>query len=184
MDRQERYSKERIMRFVSRMILGLLAAAVTGLAGGCSSPGQYRLDVTMDSSLNDAAGRMRSVEVDLVGVNSSQLAQYTSYSMTKFWTEGDALRENAVKKVLAFGPDLPTWQRFEIDDPIWGKWKQDHDQYLFVMVFLPGIFTDAEGERDARRAILPLAKNRWDGKSISIQVQSSGIKVVPPPKPQ
>src|SRR5262249_36052556 len=129
-------------------------------------------------------GFMPSIEVDLIGVNDTELARWTSYSMNQYWTPNDPLRRNSESYRMLFEQRDPSPKKLSDKDPIWQKWQQKGAWNLVCVAFVPGIKDDREGDKDPRRLILPLDKCRWDKhSSINIVVQPSAVVTTTPPKP-
>src|SRR5213596_4065587 len=85
--------------------LVVLIEAGSVVLSGCSSckpgkagkPKAYHVTVNLDESLKQG-----SVLVDLVGANPANLPRWESYSMTKYWKDGDPMRVDADKVTLSF----------------------------------------------------------------------------------
>lgn len=161
-----------------------LALAGIGLLGiGCSSaprPGSYSVKLELAPSL---AGS--SIQIDLVGANAvSDLPKWQTLSVTEYWQPHNAQRRDADKAVLQFGPGKSNVQTFSSSDPIWNRWLATGAMYLVVLVDLPGISTDREGNADPRRLILPLDVKKWpsDVKTLDLRIQESGVRLLTPVK--
>jgi hypothetical protein len=164
--------------FILPFILIPLAGCPCGLAGGFDGkkPISYNVTVSLDDEMRQSLGT-RKVEVDLVGINEKQNERWQNYSMTKYWQPGDALSGSVQVKKLIFDPGNTSAQTLSSSDPIWDTWLKDGANRLYVLTLLPGITADAEGDKDPRRQIEPLACYRWlkhDG-NIEIKVQRTGI---------
>lgn len=162
---------------------GLLALLLLGIIAGCTStPVARNFNVRIEV---DAALAASSVQLDLVGANAiSDLPKWQTYSVSDYWQPGDPLRRDSDKAVLRFGPGKPTIQSFSGSDPIWNRWLRTGALYLVVLVDLPGIAADREGNADPRRLILPLDKAEWarGTETIELRVQESGIRLLTPKK--
>ncbi len=167
----------------SLILRGLLWLAALALVGGCNNvptPRSYDLRIELDPAL--AAS---SIQLDIIGANAlSDLPKLQTYSVTDYWQPGDPLRRDSEKAVLHFGQNKPTVQVFSGSDPLWNRWLNTGALYLVVMVDLPGIATDREGNADPRRLILPLDQREWprDTTTIELRVQESGIRLLTPKK--
>jgi hypothetical protein len=160
----------------------LVSAGLVGLLlAGCSSapePHNYDLRIELDPSL---AGS--SIQMDLIGANAvSDLPKWQSYSVTEYWQPGNVMRHDADKAVVQFGQGKPNVQVFASTDPAWNRWLTTGALYLVVLVDLPGISSDREGNADPRRLILPLDRAEWPGgvNTIALKVQESGIRLLTP----
>jgi hypothetical protein len=147
--------------------LGVAAAAV--LVGGCGAagPGKYNVAVKPGEGLREA-GRFQSFEVDLIGANKSQADVLRSYPLQRYFSGSDQERNDAPRKTLAFTADSPGPKELLSTDPIWKEWL---DKGATDLVVLSSI-----GSTEARRRlILPLATDRWEGRTFDIEVQRSGL---------
>jgi hypothetical protein len=71
------------------------------------------------------------------------------------------------------------------NDPVWQKWKANGAMRLVAIAFIPGLSGSGEGERDPRRIILPLDKNRWkELVDIRIIASQSGLTSPTQPEPE
>jgi hypothetical protein len=104
------------------------------------------------------------IEVHLIGISEADHAQWSQYSMSRYWQPNDALRRSANKKVMSFGSGRPDVHVLTADDPIWKQWLSAGATRLYVLAFLPRHFDDAPGALDPRRRILPLDQCRWKRK--------------------
>lgn len=171
------------MKTLAHRLAALAALLLFGLLAGCNSaptPRNFNVRVEVDPVL--AAS---SVQLDFVGANAvSDLPKWQTYSVSDYWQPGDPLRRDSEKAVLRFGPGKPSVQTFSGLDPIWNRWLGTGALYLVVLVDLPGIAADREGNADPRRLILPLDKAEWARgiETIELRVQESGIRLLTPKK--
>jgi len=172
------------MRFHGTLsVLAMVLAA--GLLGGCK--GQPVVTVSLDPKLGGASG-IPAVPIDIVGVNESERARLSEYSMTNYWKPGDTQRASVSSKTINLNADLTPGQKQFIlagQDPIWKTWKERQAQYLFILVNWPRPGDDKPGELDARRAIVPLDPDRWDTwpDKIDVVITPGGVTYSPSPKP-
>ena len=170
----------------SHNIVILIALAILpGLfLAGCESKPKaraYSIKVELDSML---AGS--SIQVDLIGANElSDLPKWQTYSVSEYWKPGNAMRRNADKTVLEFGPGKPTTYVFAANDPAWNRWLGAGAMYLVVMVDLPQLSDDMAGNADPRRLIVPLDTRKWpkDAATLDLFVQESGVRLLTPMNP-
>jgi hypothetical protein len=162
-------------------VLGLLLFGL--LTGGCSAiSGSRPVNVTASDPICK-----KSVEVHLVGINSSEKDLWETMSMTDYWTPGNQLRKSAKEHthVIQFGQG-PCTVTLGKKDPIRRTWKNRKVEYLFVLVDLPGVFTDSAGNADARRMQLPATNSKrwgWRDKKIDIRIEESNIVSLTIPAP-
>jgi uncharacterized protein YceK len=124
-----------------------------------------------------------SIQVDLVGVNNSELAAWNAKPIDDYFAAGDMFRGSAPKVTLNFGSDQAGTQTLASSNPIWKQWKSKSATYVMVIADLPG-YTVPMGGVDLRRQVVPLSSDRWTKSppEISIQVTPTGIILVPAPK--
>jgi hypothetical protein len=159
----------------------LLLAPLLVLASGCATKGPgpvtpFPVQIELDPGLKD-----KSVLVDVVGVNPANEGRWKSYSMSKYWRDGDPMRADAPKWTCNFISEPTLTKTLKLSDPIWKQWQGATD--LFVLADLPGAHTDQPGTQDPRRQILPLFKSAWENgtKELKVRIKESGIEVVTPP---
>ena len=163
-------------------VLGLLLSGM--LTGGCSAiRGSRPVNVTASDPICN-----KSVEVHLVGINSSEKDLWETMSMTNYWTPGNQLRNSAKEYtyVIQYGQG-PCTVTLDKKDPIRRTWKDKKAEYLFVLADLPGVFSDSSGNADARRMRLPAPKSKrwaWRDKKIDIRIEESNIVSLTIPKPE
>ncbi len=161
----------------------VVAGFVCSLLPGCASApkaGAYSLKFELAPALVGS-----SIQIDLIGANPvSDLPKWQTTSVTEYWQPDNAQRRDADKGVLQFGPGKPNVQTFASTDPVWNRWLSTGATYLVVLVDLPGISADREGNADPRRLILPLDVKKWpsDVKALELRVQESGIRLLTPIK--
>jgi hypothetical protein len=170
--------------------VSLAAFLATGAVflSGCSSckpgkpgkPKPYHVTVNLDQSLQQA-----SVLVDLVAANPGSLPRWEAYSMSKYWKDGDPMRNDADKVTLSFISGRALSNELARADAKWNKWMAQGATHLVVLADLPGARQDKAGTQDERRQIVPLDQCHWPKKTTNliVQVQRSGINVLTPPRP-
>src|ERR1043166_1097915 len=165
----------------------LLASCAAVFLSGCSTckpgrPGKpivYNIEVKLDPSLKG-----KSPVVDLVGVNPASLPRWEAYSMTSYWKDGDPLRKDSASDRVSFnfvsGESLA--QTLSVTNSQWAAWKSKGVGYVLVLADVPGAHTDKPGDSDDRRLKLPLDQCHWASgtKTLTVQVQQSGIQVLTP----
>lgn len=164
-------------------LLGLVFSGALLLVSGCASAPQasrYSLKFELAPSLVGS-----SIQIDLIGANAvSDLPKWQTASVTEYWQPDNPQRRDADKAVLQFGPGKDNVQIFSGNDAIWNRWITTGAMHLVVLVDLPGIAKDREGNADPRRLILPLDGKKWpsDIKTLDLRVQESGIRLLTPIK--
>ena len=148
---------------------------------GCQSVPKINVDV-------DPYYKDTSLQVDLVGVNSSQYEVWSEKSVNEYFTPGDNFRQSADKKTLNFGENRPPLQTLPTGDPIWNGWKKNDISHIFVLVNLPGI---SDEQVDKRRQVIPLEPQAWKSSALSlnsvpneikVNVAPTGVRLVPSPE--
>jgi hypothetical protein len=166
------------------LLLAAVSASGLLLGAGCSSckvggkpgdPLNYAITVTPGPSLTD-----KSAQVDIVGLNPSEMPKWQGYSLKKYFAPGDPLRKDAVKVTAEFTPDQQKVFKLAQNDPIWERWKKAGVQQLVVLADLPGTFEEGKsGSQDPRRQIIPLCECYWPKKTaeLNLEVLASGVKL-------
>lgn len=126
--------------------------------------------VELDEEFARDPAAVPTIEVNLVGVNESELPQWKGYAMAAYWSPGDKLRSGADKYELRFSQTTPSEQTLSRKDPIFGVWQEKTASHLFVLADLPGVSDPAPGEADPRRMILPLNRKAWKLKKKTVTV--------------
>lgn len=162
----------------------LAVAPALLLATGCATKGPgpvtpMAVQIELDPALKD-----KSVLVDVVGVNPANEERWKSYSMSKYWRDGDPMRAGAAKWTCNFISEPTLVKTLKLGDPIWKQWPGATS--IFILADLPGAHTDMPGTQDARRQVLPLFQSAWEKgtKELKVKIKESGIEVVTPPRPQ
>jgi hypothetical protein len=180
------------MKATSRIGSILLTTAVataaiflTGCFASCKpgkpgKPKAYHVTVNLDESLKEG-----SVLVDLVAANPGNLPRWESYSMSKYWKDGDPMRNDADRITLSFVSGQSLTNHLGQVDPKWNRWLGQGATHLIVLADLPGAHADKPGTQDQRRQIVTLDPCNWPKKTtnVMIQVQRSGINILTPPRP-
>ena len=182
------YYSMKATSLVSSVSLAALLAVGAVFLSGCSSckpgkpgkPKPYHVTVNLDQSLQQA-----SVLVDLVAANAASLPRWEAYSMSKYWKDGDAMRNDADKVTLSFISGRALSNELARADAKWNKWMAQGATHLVVLADLPGARQDKAGTQDERRQIVSLDPCHWPKKTTNliVQVQRSGINVLTPPRP-
>jgi hypothetical protein len=172
---------------------GIVAALLIGAAGslfvGCSSckPGKspgpplsYDLKISPGESLKDS-----SLEVDVVGINPSDLERFKSYAVKKYFKPGDPFRADAARQTIKFVPGAQKAEVIAKTAAIWKTWEKAGAQYLVVLADIPGVSEEGKlGSQDPRRQLVPLCECYWPKKTkeLEVKVQAGGVSVVTIPR--
>jgi hypothetical protein len=155
-------------------ILGPLFVAWMACTGCSSAPRKY------DVKIN--AATPASVDVDIIGATASDLPDWNSYSINKYWQEGDVRRRDAQKVEMKTGETKQVV--LHRTDTIWNVWFGRGVDHLVIIANLPGSYED--GPNDPRRKVLDLYPEAWkDGTSdLQIEIQESRINILTPAGPK
>jgi len=167
------------MRIMTRVLVGVAAVCLAGLAGGCEGFNVHVMLDKNDPGMKDAKGTLKSIEVNIVAVNETELPRWETIPMSEYWDPENPLRKSAVKCVMTFGEKLPEEQLLKKDDPIWKTWKDRKATWLIILANLPGI-KDQPGWADPRRIHMTLDSSKWENRywgsdTIKIQIGSGGL---------
>lgn len=165
-----------IVRRLSTLLAVMVAAA---LLGGCASGepqiSRYTINVAVSERLQ-AADNETPVEVDIVGLNPDESAQWENFSLSRYFAGDHPLRQGADRKTLRFGEEDERIQILTPEAEIWEKWEAKGATRLFILANLPGIERDRPGEQDVRRLILPLDRRQWRTSTIEIEVDEAAVR--------
>ena len=123
-----------------------------------------------------------TIEVDLVGINTSEYQIWKAKSVNDYFTSSDKFRDAASKKTLYFGENQKTSQTLSSSDPIWAEWTRKDCAYIVIIADLPGYVADEQVDR--RRQLVPLNSKLWKGapSDITITISPTGIQLLPSPE--
>jgi hypothetical protein len=163
-----------------RMAILAAAAAAALLSSGCASMARLEVVVQLDVEQIKETGTVPTVEVNLIGINDSELPQWQGYSIDQYWTADDKLRRGADKVVLKFGETSRIIQTLKRDGAVWDTWEEKTARHLFVIADIPGV--SGKGGSDGRLLVLPLDPKAWSVDKVTITVKAGGITCTPAPK--
>ncbi|MGH8024869.1 MAG: hypothetical protein ACRED1_14860 [Limisphaerales bacterium] len=155
----------------SLFAVGVLA--MLSLIGCSTGPSAWNIKITQVTP--------GSIQVDLVGVTTSEIPKWQAYSMDSYWNnENDPRRMNALKLTHFLQLNKP-WVVSE-DNPIWRKWLARGDTELAVIANLPGNFPPGQG--DPRLNFFSLNAAAWKAKkhTLVFEVQDTIVNPVTPQK--
>ncbi|HEV8292894.1 MAG TPA: hypothetical protein VGP94_13260 [Tepidisphaeraceae bacterium] len=162
-------------------MVGILAMAAFGQ--GCSSkPEMAERNVIV--SLDDSLARATAVEVNLIGANDTDFPRVANRGVDDYWRDVAGGRAPADRYVMKLSGNDRS-RTLSRTDPIWQTWRAKGALRLVAIAFIPGLSGSGEGERDPRRIILPLDKNRWkELVDIRIIASQSGLTCPTQPEPE
>jgi hypothetical protein len=102
--------------------------------------------VELDKEFARDPASVPTIEVDLVGVNESELPQWKGYAMSAYWSPGDKLRAGADKHEFRFSQTTASVQTLSRKDPVFDSWQEKSASWLFVLADLPGAHEPAPGK--------------------------------------
>jgi len=166
----------------SRLLICVTFALVAASLG-CSTFSRgpkmraYSVELEMSSSLVGS-----SIQVDVIPAKQSELSDWKSYPVEKYWQQSDSRRRDTEK--LTWKADSDTSVVIDLKDPKWKEWRKKGILYLVLIADIPGQFP--AGEDDPRRKILSLDAGAWmkGTKSLSAEIQETRIRVITPERPQ
>jgi len=163
-------------------ILGVLG--MVGLSQGCGSKPEMA-ERNVNVSLDESLVRATAVEVNIIGANDSDFARVGTQSVDTYWRDVSAGRAPADRYVMRLSGSNRN-QTLSRTDPIWQTWRAKGAMRLVAIAFIPGLSGQGEGERDPRRVVLPLDKNRWKdvNQDIKIIASQSGLSSPTQPEPE
>lgn len=165
---------------MKRIVLAVaLVFAVVTFTGCSGTPkvGRYNVVLSPADSIAESF-----VEVDLIGVNEPNLADYENYPIAKYWSPGNSMRASADKVTVRLsGGSTPP---LSMNNGAWDRWIANGARYLVVIANLPG--GASTGASDPRRKVIPLEKKKWKklkDDTIRIEIRDGMIAVLTAPRP-
>ncbi len=161
-----------------------LTLVVAAMGAGCSGSRPEMAERNVVVTLDDTLARATAVEVNLIGANDTDFPRVASRGVDDYWRDvaGDRAPSDRYIMKLSGADRTKTLSR---TDPIWQKWRAKGALRLVAIAFIPGVSGSGEGERDPRRIILPLDKNRWkELVDIRIIASQSGLACPTQPEPE
>jgi hypothetical protein len=156
-----------------------ITASVLGLVAltGCGSMKRLEVTVRIPDELKAKPDRIPSIEVNLVGVNSSDLAKWKG-SMSDYWSPGNKLRADNKKNMLVFrfSQGEPGPYKLGRKDAMYKRWQEMNATHVLVLADIPGV---KESPEDPRRKVLPLHPKAWTADAITITIKAGGISCEP-----
>ena len=161
----------------------LLLFALLLIAPGCSllgGKGTKPVAWTIKITKSTAA----SVEVDLVGISPSEDGYWRrSVKPDDYWNPNKPIQKQAASRMKSTRfEEGPTFV-LKNDDPIWNKWLSYGATELLIMASLPNKYSNDES--DPRRQIVSIAKNAWQAKdkTLEVEILDGQIRVLNPANP-
>ncbi|MFI5378066.1 MAG: hypothetical protein ACHRHE_02055 [Tepidisphaerales bacterium] len=180
------------MKQTSWFGLKVLAMVVLALvAAGCSCTpemGARDVAVSLDNSLRDNTGKLKSVQVDIIAVNTGEIERWKQETLDVYWRPGGsnlALAQDKVVMKFDAMENVPA-KTLSVKDPCWAGWKAKNAMDLVVVANIPGYRGGGAGMADSRRLVLPLDRCRWASASepLQVRVSSAGVTSLTEPKPE
>ena len=143
--------------------LAALVAASTLLAGCNGLIRRWCIHIQGQGAI-----RQQNVQVDVVGVNRSEIDVWEGPSITEYWAENSQLRKDARDGGYLHEGKFELPDRYELTicekDGVWKKWRARKVEYILVMF---DTCTTAEGWRKR----LPLPPRCWGGQTRKNRVE-------------
>lgn len=159
-----------------------LSAGLTGCAsckpGDPGKPKAYAVQIKLDDNLKD-----KSVFVDVIAANASDLETLRTYSVEKYWTPNNRFRQDQQKVPFSFVGGSLSSELYATDER-WKSWLNAGIRYLVVIAFLPDVHDDKPGLQDTRRQILPICNCYWPSgtTNLQVEVQPSRVRIATIPR--
>ncbi len=153
------------------------------MLSGCGGMLRTDIYVELGKDLIADPASIPSIQVDLVGVNASELPQWKGYALREYWSPGNKLRASADKYEMRFGQTRSASQKLERTNAVFDEWQKKTASHLFVLADLPGVSDPKPGAVDARRLVLPLDSKVWKLKEdrIVVTVRAGQMLCTPAP---
>jgi hypothetical protein len=151
-------------------------ALIVVLSLACTGCGVSPLKLTLNRGQTLEG---KSVDLDIVGVNDSNIKTWSEYPISKYFEAGNEFRDDArragVLKTVVFRANGSSSEIIDKTDPIWAKWKEIGAKQIVVIANLPGDIKDTAGEGPARKILL--WDNAWPSDGIKITVGKGALSV-------
>lgn len=172
------------LKMLAVMALGMVAA-------GCSCTPEMEardVSVTVNDSLRDSSGKLKSVQVDIIAVNPGEVERWKQEALDVYWRPGGsnlALAQDKVVMKFDAMENVPA-KKLSAKDGCWTGWKAKNAMDLVIVANIPGYKGVSAGMADSRRLVLTLDRCRWVDTSepIEVQVSSAGVVAITQPKPE
>jgi hypothetical protein len=159
-----------------------------GMVTGCNNTPQMAprdVRVTLDETMRERDGKLKSVQVDLIGVSDQEKDRWTNIPVNEYWKDS-SLAASANKYTIKFDykENNQASKMLSKNDPIWSRWAQNGAMWLIAIEDVQGLGGSGMGGVDPRRLVIPLDKHRWEELGeIKIISSRSGLTYTPQPKP-
>ena len=172
------------MAFRNQWVLVFAVLMMAALTQGCGSKPEMA-ERNVNVSLDESLVRATAVEVNLIGANDSDFARVGTQPVDTYWRDVSGGRAPGDRYVMRLSGTNRS-QTLSKTDPIWQTWRGKGAMQLVAIAFIPGLSGQGEGQRDPRRIILPLDKNRWKdiNQEIKIIASQSGLTSPTQPEPE
>lgn len=162
--------------------------AVTALSGvGCSSkPRLVECDIVVSPGGNlvqELAGK--PLQVDLIGVNDTDIAKYAGVSVDDYFAGTSAVRSDAgdLRTTFNFNGNATGAQVLSVSGKTYALWRERGVKKIAILASGRGLKPAAGA--DMRKLMFPLTNKEWErGQKIQIIVKESGIECATAQKPQ
>ncbi len=162
-----------------------LGACCVAAGMGCATRGAFTVQLTADedSLRSKETGQVASFEVDIVGVNDSEQAKWSVFSVDKYFEVNQQFREDAHPFTVSFSGDDLQPKKLSRRSLHWKTWKKKGAKQIYVIAHLPHM--PGETLEDANRRmhiVLPLDGQQWKKhwfsrrkKTLEVRIQRSGL---------
>ncbi len=140
-------------------ISGVLAVTLALALAGCSSVPSYDISIYPAQNLVEHYGYMPSLEIDISGLNNSELGRIRQTDVDRYFEPGNALRKSLSPLTLKFSEEDPAVKSVSGKDSHWDDWAARGSENIVLIVNLPeSLGSPAE---DGRKLIVPIVKDGW-----------------------
>lgn len=144
---------------------------------GCATIRRLDVTVKIPDDLVAKPDRIPSIEVNLVGVNNSDLGKWQG-SMSDYWSPGNRLRADNREnmQVFRFSQGNPGPFKLGRKDAMYRRWQEINATHVLVLADIPGV---KDAPEDPRRKVLPLHPKAWTADAITITIKAGEISCEP-----
>jgi len=164
-----------VKRLLTRAVYAALICAAAGILFGCATP-CYDVEVYLSPKIKDKYQVYPSLELDLIGVNQTDLDRFDSLSVNDYFVPGNPFRDGMDHVTVYFSDDNSGPKVVKRDNPVWGKFGHRNADRLVLIVNLPGA-DQYKGKKNPCRVDIPLERSWW--RYLFFSYETKYIEVLP-----